>query len=68
MIVYICDRCGKKLSEEERKNACMQVRFRNSHSALEWESKWNNLCGKCYGEFENWYYGGKNNEHGIQDK
>ena len=51
-----CDRCGKKMTQEEKDHAAMQVRYRKAYSALAWESKWNDLCYTCYDEFEKWFF------------
>lgn len=51
---YTCDRCGKRLTYEEHNDSLMQVRYRKSHSAMTWESKWRDLCDPCAREFEKW--------------
>lgn len=67
---YTCDRCGKRLTYEEHARSMAQVRYRKSHSAMAWESKWYDLCDGCVTDFGNWLRmeskkdskGGKKNE------
>ena len=56
---YVCDRCGKKLTANERDRICTQVRHRKLYSGLAWESVWHDLCPNCNEEFEEWYFEGK---------
>ena len=61
MTVYVCDRCGKKLSYDFLKTA---PRYRigkmaGGNSPFRWDRMWCDLCKNCCDELEQWLEGGK---------
>ena len=59
MIQHFCDRCGKKMSEKERKDAHYQIRHADkSSSPYRWTHIWCDICEKCGNELDEWLKNG----------